>query len=152
MSLQGYHMCLQAVELISVMLLVALLYSLFSRSGRPLWYRKMPTLTSHIPVPQPSYSQARENLVKAIPPRILCLLACGGVDCRYEGPECWKANQQAIRGLFSSWWDFTKHLFMVKVIPKTFMTYGRVTDDIIAMARPSKRLIERYNIIEQFRR
>ncbi|XP_070764247.1 protein tyrosine phosphatase domain-containing protein 1 [Enoplosus armatus] len=90
----------------------------------------MPTLTSHIPVPQPSYTQARENLVRAIPPKLLCLLACGGIDCRYEGPECWKLNQQVIRGLFSSW----------------------VTDDIIAMARPSNHLIEKYNIIEQFRR
>uniref|UniRef100_A0A3Q3LS50 Protein tyrosine phosphatase domain-containing protein 1 n=1 Tax=Mastacembelus armatus TaxID=205130 RepID=A0A3Q3LS50_9TELE len=84
----------------------------------------------HIPVPQPSYSQPRENLVKAIPPKLLCLLACGGVDCRYEGPECWKLNQQVIRGFFSSW----------------------VTEDIIAMTRPSKHLIEKYNIIEQFRR
>ncbi|KAF1386613.1 hypothetical protein PFLUV_G00096680 [Perca fluviatilis] len=83
-----------------------------------------------IPVPQPAYSQARENLVKAIPPKLLCLLACGGIDCRYEGPACWKLNQQVIRGLFSSW----------------------VTDDIIAMARPSNHLIEKYNIIEQFRR
>ncbi|KAM8892312.1 protein tyrosine phosphatase domain-containing protein 1 isoform 2-T2 [Spinachia spinachia] len=87
----------------------------------------MPAL---IPVPQPSYSQARENFVKAIPPKLLCLLACGGVDCRYEGPECWKSNQQAIRGLFSSW----------------------VTDDIIAMARPASHLIDKYNIIEQFQR
>ncbi|KAM8861964.1 protein tyrosine phosphatase domain-containing protein 1 [Synchiropus picturatus] len=84
----------------------------------------------HIPVPRPAYSQARENLVRAIPPRILCLLACGGVDCRYEGPECWKSSQQVIRGLFSSW----------------------VTDDIIAMARPSKHLIEKYDIIDQFHR
>ncbi|XP_018519405.1 protein tyrosine phosphatase domain-containing protein 1 isoform X5 [Lates calcarifer] len=90
----------------------------------------MPTLTTHLPVPRPSYSQARENLVKAIPPRVLCLLACGGIDCRYEGPECWKLNQQVIRGIFSSW----------------------VTDDIIAMARPSNHLIEKYNIIEQFQR
>lgn len=66
--------------------------------------RMMPTLSSHVPLPRPSYTQARENLVRAIPPRLLCLLACGGRDCRYEGPECWKANQQAIRGLFSSWW------------------------------------------------
>ncbi|XP_075327077.1 protein tyrosine phosphatase domain-containing protein 1 [Odontesthes bonariensis] len=90
----------------------------------------MSSLTPHIPVPRPAYSQARENLVKAIPPRLLCLLACGGIDCRYEGPECWKLNQQVIRGLFSSW----------------------VTDDIVAMARPSNNLIEKYNIIDQFQR
>ncbi|XP_041650640.1 protein tyrosine phosphatase domain-containing protein 1 [Cheilinus undulatus] len=89
-----------------------------------------PTFAPHTPVPQPSYSQARENLVKAIPPKLLCLLACGGLDCRYEGPECWRLNQQAIRGVFSSW----------------------VTDDIIAMARPSNHLIEKYNIIDQFKR
>lgn len=77
----------------------------------------MPTLTSHIPVPQPSYTQARENLVKAIPPKLLCLLACGGKDCRYEGPECWKANQQVIRGLFSSWWDY------VPTVSQTLMCY-----------------------------
>ncbi|XP_016523606.1 protein tyrosine phosphatase domain-containing protein 1 isoform X1 [Poecilia formosa] len=90
----------------------------------------MPSSSPHVPVPRPSYSQARENLVRAIPPKLLCLLACGGKDCRYEGPECWKSNQQVIRGLFSSW----------------------VTDDIIAMARPSNQLIKKYNIIEQFQR
>ncbi|CAL8263082.1 unnamed protein product [Merluccius merluccius] len=90
----------------------------------------MANLTLPTPVPRASYSQARENLVKAIPPRILCLLACGGVDCRYEGPAHWRANQQAIRGLFSSW----------------------VTDDIVAMARPSSHLLEKFNIVEQFHR
>ncbi|XP_029909099.1 protein tyrosine phosphatase domain-containing protein 1 isoform X2 [Myripristis murdjan] len=87
-------------------------------------------MSMHLPVPRPSYSQARENLVKAIPPKILCLLVCGGIDCRYEGPTCWRANQQAILGLFSSW----------------------VTDDILAMARPSTHLIEKFDIIEQFHR
>ncbi|XP_072769818.1 protein tyrosine phosphatase domain-containing protein 1-like isoform X4 [Nerophis lumbriciformis] len=95
----------------------------FSRS-------RMQTLTQHVPFPRAAYSQARENLVKAIPPKLLCLLACGGLDCRYEGPECWKASQQVIRGIFSSW----------------------VTDDIIAMARPSTSLIEKFNIIQQFQR
>ncbi|KAM6961193.1 protein tyrosine phosphatase domain-containing protein 1 [Aplochiton taeniatus] len=82
-----------------------------------------------VPVPRPSYSQAREMLVKAIPPNIICLLGCGGRDCRYEGPACWRTNQQAIKGLFSSW----------------------VTDDILAMARPSTNLIKTFKIIEQFK-
>lgn len=120
----------------------------------------MPTLTSHIPVPRPSYTQARENLVKAIPPKILCLLACGGKDCRYEGPECWKANQQVIRGLFSSWWDFLsvnsttigQHRHPTSTCRSQPPSTRRVTDDIVAMARPSSHLIEKYSIIEQFRR
>ncbi|KTF92867.1 hypothetical protein cypCar_00032469 [Cyprinus carpio] len=82
-----------------------------------------------VPVPRPSYSQARESLVKAIPSKIICLFACGGRDCRYEGPACWSTSQQAIKGVFSSW----------------------VTDDIIALARPSTYLIKRYCIIEQFK-
>ncbi|XP_047678515.1 protein tyrosine phosphatase domain-containing protein 1 [Tachysurus fulvidraco] len=87
-------------------------------------------MTSLIPVPKPSYSQARETLVKAIPPKVICLLACGGRDCRYEGPVCWRPSQQAIKGLFSSW----------------------MTDDIVAMARPSTNLIKAYNIIDQFKK
>uniref|UniRef100_A0A9J8CR60 Protein tyrosine phosphatase domain-containing protein 1 n=1 Tax=Cyprinus carpio carpio TaxID=630221 RepID=A0A9J8CR60_CYPCA len=86
-------------------------------------------MTPQVPVPRPSYSQARESLVKAIPSKIICLFACGGRDCRYEGPACWSTSQQAIKGVFSSW----------------------VTDDIIALARPSTYLIKRYCIIEQFK-
>ncbi|XP_053356800.1 protein tyrosine phosphatase domain-containing protein 1 isoform X2 [Clarias gariepinus] len=88
------------------------------------------SMTSQIPVPKPSYSQVRETLVKTIPPKVICLLACGGRDCRYEGPLCWRPSQQAIKGVFSSW----------------------VTDDIVAMARPSTNLIETYNIIDQFKK
>uniref|UniRef100_A0A671KD56 Protein tyrosine phosphatase domain-containing protein 1 n=1 Tax=Sinocyclocheilus anshuiensis TaxID=1608454 RepID=A0A671KD56_9TELE len=86
-------------------------------------------MTPQVPVPRPSYSQARESLMKAIPSKIICLFACGGRDCRYEGPACWSTSQQAIKGVFSSW----------------------VTDDIIVLARPSTYLIKRYCIIEQFK-
>ncbi|XP_052386924.1 protein tyrosine phosphatase domain-containing protein 1-like [Carassius gibelio] len=86
-------------------------------------------MTPQVPVPRPSYSQARESLVKAIPSKIICLFACGGRDCQYEGPACWSTSQQAIKGVFSSW----------------------VTDDIIALARPSTYLIKRYCIIDQFK-
>ncbi|XP_041113850.1 protein tyrosine phosphatase domain-containing protein 1-like [Polyodon spathula] len=81
-----------------------------------------------IPVPRPSYSQARENLVRSLPPNLICSLSCGGKLCRYEGPDNWSLQQQAIRGLYSEW----------------------VTGDIVAMARPSTTLIKKYNIIEQF--
>ncbi|KPP68143.1 protein tyrosine phosphatase domain-containing protein 1-like, partial [Scleropages formosus] len=87
-------------------------------------------MTLPVPVPLPSYSQARENLVKAIPHKVICLLACGGRDCRYEDPACWRPSQQAIKGIFSTW----------------------VTDDIVAMARPSTWLIKRYSIIDQFQK
>ncbi|XP_078090753.1 protein tyrosine phosphatase domain-containing protein 1 [Mustelus asterias] len=86
-------------------------------------------MTLQIPTPRPSYSQTRENLIKAVPPHLICSLMCGGKECRYEGPDDWTLQQQAIRGVFSAW----------------------VTDDILAMARPSTQLIKKFNIIKQFK-
>ncbi|XP_067861352.1 protein tyrosine phosphatase domain-containing protein 1 [Heptranchias perlo] len=86
-------------------------------------------MTLRIPIPRPSYSQARENLIKAVPPHLICSLMCGGKECRYEGPCGWTLQQQAIRGVFSAW----------------------VTDEIVAMARPSTKIIKKFNIIEQFK-
>ncbi|XP_053319693.1 protein tyrosine phosphatase domain-containing protein 1-like [Spea bombifrons] len=80
--------------------------------------------------PRPSYSHTRERLVRAVHPHLICSLTCGGRDCRYEGPEGWSLEQQAIRGLYSSW----------------------ITNDILAMSRPSTRLIQEYKITEQFHR
>ncbi|XP_069485590.1 protein tyrosine phosphatase domain-containing protein 1-like isoform X2 [Ambystoma mexicanum] len=79
--------------------------------------------------PRPTYSQARENLIRAVPPELICSLTCRGRDCRYEGPAGWRPDQQAIKGIYSSW----------------------VTDGILAMARPSTRLIQEYCITEQFK-
>ncbi|XP_069085554.1 protein tyrosine phosphatase domain-containing protein 1-like isoform X1 [Pleurodeles waltl] len=79
--------------------------------------------------PRPIYSQTRENLIRAVPPHLICSLTCKGRDCRYEGPAGWRSDQQAIQGIYSSW----------------------VTDAILAMARPSTRLIREYHIIEQFK-
>ncbi|OCT89323.1 protein tyrosine phosphatase domain-containing protein 1 isoform X2 [Xenopus laevis] len=80
--------------------------------------------------PGPSYSHTRERLVKAIPPRVICSLTCGGRECRYEGPESWSEKQQAIRGLYSSW----------------------ITEEILATSRPSTRLMKEHKITDQFHR
>ncbi|XP_075062047.1 protein tyrosine phosphatase domain-containing protein 1-like [Mixophyes fleayi] len=80
--------------------------------------------------PRPSYSNTRERIVRVVPPHLICSLTCGGRDCRYEGPDGWTVEQQAIRGLYSSW----------------------ITDEILAMSRPSTRLIEEHTITEQFHR
>ncbi|XP_068131987.1 protein tyrosine phosphatase domain-containing protein 1-like isoform X2 [Hyperolius riggenbachi] len=80
--------------------------------------------------PRPSYSQTRERIVRVVPPHLICSLTCGGRECRYESPECWSVEQQAIRGLYSSW----------------------ITEEILAMSRPSTRLIKEYNLTEQFHR
>ena len=55
---------------------------------------------------------------------------CGGRRCKYETEARWEGQDKALRGLFSHW----------------------VTDDIVATARPSSQLFERYQLIEQFKR
>lgn len=58
---------------------------------------------------------------------------CGGSNCKYEKYEVWKDSPHThigIEGLFSNW----------------------ITDDILATARPSSKVISEYKIIEQFKR
>ncbi|XP_051839802.1 protein tyrosine phosphatase domain-containing protein 1 isoform X2 [Antechinus flavipes] len=78
--------------------------------------------------PTPKYTKVGERLRHVIPGHVACSMACGGRACKYENPARWSEQEQAIKGIYSSW----------------------VTDNILAMARPSTELIEKYNIIEQF--
>ncbi|KAM5227236.1 protein tyrosine phosphatase domain-containing protein 1 isoform 1-T1 [Ctenodactylus gundi] len=78
--------------------------------------------------PTPKYTKVGERLRHVIPGHVACSMACGGRACKYENPARWREQEQAIKGVYSSW----------------------VTDSILAMARPSSELLEKYHIIEQF--
>ncbi|KAK7805378.1 hypothetical protein U0070_003296 [Myodes glareolus] len=78
--------------------------------------------------PTPKYTKVGERLRHVIPGHMACSMACGGRACKYENPARWSEQEQAIKGVYSSW----------------------VTDSILAMARPSSELLEKYHIIEQF--
>nr|XP_009513587.1 PREDICTED: protein tyrosine phosphatase domain-containing protein 1 isoform X2 [Phalacrocorax carbo] len=80
--------------------------------------------------PTAKYTKVGERLRHVIPGHMQCSMACGGRACKYENPARWSDQEQAIKGLYSSW----------------------ITDNILAMARPSTEIIEKYNIIEQFER
>ncbi|RMB99920.1 hypothetical protein DUI87_23328 [Hirundo rustica rustica] len=80
--------------------------------------------------PTAKYTKVGERLRHVIPGHMQCSMACGGRACKYENPARWAQHEQAVKGLYSSW----------------------ITDNILAMARPSTELIEKYNIIEQFER
>lgn len=58
-----------------------------------------------------------------------CKLYCRGSSCRYCTWKPWSEDQQAIEGLYSSW----------------------ITPDILAMARPTKEAIDKFDIIKQFK-
>ncbi|XP_054641341.1 protein tyrosine phosphatase domain-containing protein 1 isoform X1 [Dunckerocampus dactyliophorus] len=86
--------------------------------------------TANVRIPTAKYTKMGETLRYVIPSHMQCSMACGGKACKYENPSRWSDEEQAIKGLYSSW----------------------VTDNLLAMARPSSEIIEKYNIIEQFQR
>uniref|UniRef100_A0A8C3WZ53 Protein tyrosine phosphatase domain-containing protein 1 n=1 Tax=Catagonus wagneri TaxID=51154 RepID=A0A8C3WZ53_9CETA len=78
--------------------------------------------------PAPKYTKVGERLRHVIPGHMACSMTCGGRACKYENAARWSEREQAIKGVYSSW----------------------VTDSILAMARPSTELLEKYRLIEQF--
>ncbi|XP_029007029.1 protein tyrosine phosphatase domain-containing protein 1 isoform X3 [Betta splendens] len=88
------------------------------------------TRTTNMRVPTAKYTKMGETLRHVIPGHMQCSMACGGKACKYENPSRWSEEDQAIKGLYSSW----------------------VTDNLLAMARPSTEIIEKYNVIKQFQR
>ncbi|KAM9813527.1 protein tyrosine phosphatase domain-containing protein 1 [Neosynchiropus ocellatus] len=86
--------------------------------------------TANMRVPTAKYTKMGETLRHVIPGHMQCSMACGGKACKYENPSRWSDEEQAIKGLYSSW----------------------ITDNLLAMARPSTEIIDKYNVIQQFRR
>ncbi|XP_012274770.1 protein tyrosine phosphatase domain-containing protein 1 [Orussus abietinus] len=80
---------------------------------------------SNIPA---GYNKISENLRKLTPRVIQCAIFCGGSRCKYENPKSWLPVHMAIQDVYSHW----------------------VTDDVLAMARPSTTQIAKKDIITQF--
>ncbi|XP_019623625.1 PREDICTED: protein tyrosine phosphatase domain-containing protein 1-like [Branchiostoma belcheri] len=101
-----------------------------SQPGEIKWTPSAMSVPTIHPVNAPTakYNKISEGLRHVTPGHIQCSMFCGGKGCKYENPAKWPAKDQAVKGLYSSW----------------------VTDDILAMARPSTEIITKYNIIEQF--
>ncbi|XP_008286459.1 protein tyrosine phosphatase domain-containing protein 1 [Stegastes partitus] len=88
------------------------------------------SLMEYIRAPRARYTIVGEAIRYVIPGHMQCSIGCGGQACKYDNPSYWSDDQQAIQGLYSSW----------------------ITDHLLAMSRPSTEIIEKYNIIDQFRR
>lgn len=82
----------------------------------------------NVRVPTAKYTKVGETLRHVIPGHMQCSMACGGRACKYENPSRWSDEEQTIKGLYSSW----------------------ITDNLLAMARPSTEIIEKFNVIQQF--
>lgn len=61
-------------------------------------------------VPTAKYTKVGETLRHVIPGHMQCSMACGGRACKYENPSRWSDEEQAIKGLYSSWYDIS-HLY-----------------------------------------
>ncbi|XP_057331836.1 protein tyrosine phosphatase domain-containing protein 1-like isoform X1 [Microplitis mediator] len=75
-----------------------------------------------------NYNKLSENFRKLTPIAIQCAIFCGGSRCKYEN-SAWPPVHMAIRDIFSHW----------------------VTDDVLAMARPSTAQLLQKNVISQFK-
>lgn len=53
--------------------------------------------------PTPKYTKVGERLRHVIPGHMACSMACGGRACKYENPARWSEQEQAIKGVYSSW-------------------------------------------------
>ncbi|XP_069559300.1 protein tyrosine phosphatase domain-containing protein 1 isoform X1 [Brachyistius frenatus] len=98
--------------------------------NQPQPHTERKTRRSKARVPTAKYTKMGETLRHVIPGHMQCSMACGGKACKYENPSRWSDEEQAIKGLYSSW----------------------ITDNLLAMARPSTEIIEKYDIIQQFQR
>ncbi len=78
----------------------------------------------------PSYSYLSEKLRRISAGSLQCSLFCGGRGCKWEGAGKWVESDQAVKGLFSHW----------------------VTPTILAMSRPSTRLLRDGNLLDEFKR
>ncbi|KAM6925373.1 protein tyrosine phosphatase domain-containing protein 1 [Xenentodon cancila] len=88
------------------------------------------SLMEYIKGPRAKYTIVGEAIRYVIPGHMQCSIGCGGQACKYDNPNYWKEDQQAIKGLYSSW----------------------ITDHLLAMSRPSTEIIKKYCIIDQFKR
>ncbi|XP_068450737.1 protein tyrosine phosphatase domain-containing protein 1 isoform X2 [Clinocottus analis] len=102
----------------------------YSTSGAHSGENGVEMETANARVPTAKYTKMGETLRHVIPGHMQCSMACGGKACKYENPSRWSDEEQAVKGLYSSW----------------------ITDNLLAMARPSTEIIEKYNVIEQFQR
>ncbi|KAL6119172.1 ptpdc1 [Pungitius sinensis] len=87
-------------------------------------------LMEYITAPRAQYTLVGEAIRYVIPGHMQCSIGCGGQACKYDNPSGWSEKEQAVKGLYSSW----------------------VSDHLLAMSRPSTEIIEKYDIIDQFRR
>ncbi|KRX82111.1 Protein tyrosine phosphatase domain-containing protein 1 [Trichinella sp. T6] len=74
-----------------------------------------------------TYGTVRETLLRLVPRNSLCRMFCHGSKCKYCNPDLVPDNMKIIDGIYSTW----------------------ITEDILAIARPSDEGIERFQLIEQ---
>ncbi len=56
----------------------------------------------------------REALCYVIPYHMQCSMGCGGLACKYEDPSHWSEDDQAIRGIYSSWYTACTYICLLK--------------------------------------
>ncbi|XP_070558696.1 protein tyrosine phosphatase domain-containing protein 1-like isoform X2 [Ptychodera flava] len=82
--------------------------------------------------PTAKYGVLSDGLRQITPGSWQCSMFCGGRNCKYCNPSKgnWPPERMVVKGLFSEW----------------------ITDDIIAISRPSTDIVDKFDIIGQFKK
>jgi hypothetical protein len=78
--------------------------------------------------PKSPYNAVSHKIRKLVPEEIACKVGCGGEKCKYCSSN-WNADDMALNGIYSHW----------------------ITQDILAMARPTTRVINDFDLIQQMK-
>lgn len=61
------------------------------------------SIITAVRAPRSKYTMVGEAIRYVVPGHMQCSIGCGGQACKYDNPSYWSDDQQAIRGLYSSW-------------------------------------------------
>lgn len=100
----------------------------------------------------PKYSKLSEKIRNKTAGSYQCRLFCGGLNCKYETSARWKKDEMAVEGIFSHWYSKRVLLWLLAkdIAVTTALLCCRVTDKILATARPNTALIRKCELIQKF--
>jgi protein tyrosine phosphatase domain-containing protein 1 len=79
--------------------------------------------------PKSPYNALTHQMRKLVPHELACLVGCQGIKCKYCNSN-WNDEFMELKGVYSSW----------------------ITDEMLAMARPTTHAIKEFKLIEQMKK
>lgn len=99
-----------------------------SSSSKSVLIHKSQSYSSNTNEPKSPYNALTHQIRRVVPHEVACLAGCQGVKCKYCNSN-WSKDEMELNGIYSHW----------------------ITEEMLAMARPTTRAIKEFNLIEQMK-